>query len=98
MEQSLYSDGLPSFINKGLLWLKHVVKFLTKFKNGMKVQIHDGHSTTFWYDNWGSYLEAPTYLELFYFTVNKSISVRSTKNLEHLSDHFHMPLYVEAYL
>lgn len=62
-----------------------------------KVRVHDGSSVIFWQDLWNGQVTAQAFPELFSFAKDPWISYRNMLQLSSPSQHFHLPLSIQAH-
>jgi hypothetical protein len=83
---------------KGSFWWRSLLKLLNAFKGIAQAHFGTGQTIFFWSDMWNGSILQNLYAQLFSYTTNNNITVKSvTVKLESLDDLFHLPLSLEAY-
>jgi hypothetical protein len=70
---------------------------LDTFKGIAQANRGSGETILFWHDKWNRSLLQHDYPHLYSFSKNSLVSAQSILHLESLEEHFHLPLFVEAY-
>jgi hypothetical protein len=87
----------PIHNKKGSFWWRDILKMLDSFKGMASVTISDGSSCFFWSDVWNDRLLCQQFPKFLSFAKDKFVSVQNYMVAEDMSDHFYLPLSVEAY-
>jgi hypothetical protein len=74
-----------------------MLKLLDTFKGIAQAHFGSGESILFWQDMWNGSILQHDYPQLYSFTKNNQVSLKSVLHLESLEDHFHLPLSVKAF-
>lgn len=96
--ENYYSNGkLPGQQRKGFFWWRYTVKLLDKFKGIAKATTQNGATILFWQDLWNDNIPKLLFPKLFPFAKDPLITVNEAGVLTQLSDHFSLPLSLEAF-
>ena len=93
-----YANGaVPDNKKKCSFWWRSILKLLTEYKGLASVQIQDGKSVQLWSDLWNGNIRSLSAPQLFSFTNDQAITVKSAWNLPELHQLFQLPLSEQAY-
>jgi hypothetical protein len=91
------SDRLPSCSRIGSFLWRSLLSLVQNFKGLAAPTIGNGRTILFWDDLWNKGIPAQQYPELFSFACNSKLSIKETKQKEHLFEIFQPPLSAQAY-
>jgi hypothetical protein len=91
------SDRLPSCSRIGSFLWRSLLSLVQNFKGLAAPTIGNGRTILFWDDLWNKGIPAQQYPELFSFACNSKLSIKETKQKEHLFEIFQLPLSAQAY-
>jgi hypothetical protein len=74
-----------------------IIRLLDKFKGIAKVDLKDGRTCILWSDLRGDSVLKLSFLELFSFAKNKTITVAEANSTENIQNLFHLPISEGAY-
>jgi hypothetical protein len=90
-----YSNGkVPELARKGGFWWRSIVKMLPTYKGIAQATLVSGDSILFWVDMWNGRVIYP---ELFSFTTNPSVTVKTVTKMSSLQELFQLPLSMKAF-
>jgi len=99
--QAYYQNVTPQAVGKvESFWWRDVCSLITTFRGVAACSPGNGASALFWKDNWSSNLLAEQFPRLFSFALDSDVSLQSLlhcENIEHLAEHFAIPISEQAY-
>lgn len=96
--EQYYANFLPSNTQANAsFWWKDNLKLLENYKEITTCNCHCGNTIQFWKDSWQGEPLSSKWPQLYSFVHQQDISVADIIREDDITDHFHLPLSVEAF-
>jgi hypothetical protein len=95
--EKYYHTAAPIGKLEGSFWWKAHVTLLNDFKMMSSCTIGFGQTVLLWKDKWEGEILNQKFPELHPYAIDETLSVQSFCETQDWTEHFHLPMSIEAY-